>query len=41
MWPNLQFSVDLVTFTEEMLNEKLYIVCSVFAMISYQRTLLN
>ena len=24
MWPNPQFSEDLVTFTEEILNEKLY-----------------
>ena len=24
MWPNLQFAADLVTFTEEILNGKLY-----------------
>ena len=24
MWPNLQFPADLVTFTEEILNEKLH-----------------
>ena len=24
MWPNLQFSLDLVTFTEEILNEELH-----------------
>ena len=28
MWPNPQFSVDLVTFTEEILNEKLHFLCS-------------
>ena len=28
MRPNLQFLVDLVTFTEEMLNEKLHFLCS-------------
>ena len=28
MWPNPQFSADLVTFTEEILNEKLYFLCS-------------
>ena len=29
MRPNLQFPVDLVTFTEEILNEKLHFLCSV------------
>ena len=28
MWPNLQFPADLVTFTEEILNEKLHFLCS-------------
>ena len=28
IWPNLQEIVDLVTFTEEILNEKLYFLCS-------------
>ena len=28
MWPNLQFPVDLVTFTEEIVNEKLHFLCS-------------
>ena len=28
MWPNLQKTADLVTFTEEILNGKLYILCS-------------
>ena len=29
MWPNAQFSPDLVTFTEEMLNGKFHFLCSV------------
>ena len=29
MWPNTQFPADLVTFTEEILNGKLYFLCSV------------
>ena len=28
MWPNPQFSADLVTFTEEILNGKLHFLCS-------------
>ena len=28
MQPNLQFPADLVTFTEEILNEKIYFLCS-------------
>ena len=28
MWPNPQFLVDLVTFTEEILNENLHFLCS-------------
>ena len=28
MWPNLQLSADLVTFTEEILNEKLHFLYS-------------
>ena len=36
MWPNTQFPVDLVTFTEEILNENFIflavkIICSAFA----------
>ena len=27
-WPNLQFPVDLVTFTEEILNGEFYFLCS-------------
>ena len=29
MWPNPQETTDLVTFTEEILNGKLYFVCAV------------
>ena len=29
MWPNTQFSADLVTFTEEIFNGKLRFLCSV------------
>ena len=29
MWPNLQETADLVTFTEEILNRKLHLLCSV------------
>ena len=29
MWPNPLFLADLVTFTEEILNEKLHFLCSV------------
>ena len=28
MWPNLQFTADLVSFTEEILNGKLHFLCS-------------
>ena len=28
MWPNPQFPADLVTFAEEILNEKLHFLCS-------------
>ena len=31
MWPNPQFSAGLVTFTEEILNGKLHILCSACA----------
>ena len=30
MWPNPQFPANLVTFTEEIFNEKLYFLCSEF-----------
>ena len=29
MWPNPKETADLVTFTEEILNGKLHILCSV------------
>ena len=29
MWPNPQISADLVTFTEEILNGKLPVLCGV------------
>ena len=29
MWPNPQEAADLVTFTEEILNEKLHVFCAV------------
>ena len=28
MWPNTQETADLVTFTEEILNRKLHLMCS-------------
>ena len=28
MWPNLQETVDLVTFTEEILNKNFHFLCS-------------
>ena len=28
MWPNPQLPTDLLTFTEEILNEKLHFLCS-------------
>ena len=40
MWPNLQKTVDLVTFTEEILNGKLHFLCSVIlTCIAYQSEL--
>ena len=30
MWPNPQENVDLVTFTEEILNGKFHFLCSVW-----------
>ena len=32
MWPNLQFPADLVSFTEEIINQKLHL----FAVISVE-----
>ena len=33
MWPNSQFPVNLVTFTEEILSRKLYFLCSGYCLI--------
>ena len=30
MWPNPQFSADMVTFTEKTLNGKLHFLCSLY-----------
>ena len=35
MWPNPQFLADLVTFIEEILNEKLHFLCSVWFIFLY------
>ena len=35
MRPNLQFPADLVTFTEEILNGKLYLLCSYWENIEW------
>ena len=35
MWPNLQFRLDLVTFTEHILNGKLHFLCSVYYQIRH------
>ena len=39
MWPNPQFSADLVTFTEQILNRKLHFLCSVIADFIYSKLL--
>ena len=31
MWPNPEFSADLVTLTEKILNEKLHFLCSLIS----------
>ena len=33
MWPNPQETANLVTFTKEILNEKLHFLCSVWSLI--------
>ena len=38
MWPNPQFPTDLVTFTEEILNENLHFLCSVLVEEGVKRT---
>ena len=40
MWPDLQFPVNLVTFTEEILNGKLHFWCSVVEAFSAQMSTL-
>ena len=39
MWPNVQFSVDLVTFTEVILNGKLHFLGSVNAEVYSKKNL--
>ena len=34
MWPNPQKTANLVTFTEEILNEKLLFLCSVYSLFA-------
>ena len=41
MWPNPQFSADLVTFTEEILNGKLLFLCSLVILMQEQKQLLE
>ena len=41
MWPNPQFSGDLVTFTEEILNRRLHFLCSVSVFFGIIQTLRN
>ena len=41
MWPNPQFSADLVTFPEEILNEKLDFLCAVISCIRIFKLLKN
>ena len=38
MWPNPLETADLVTFTEEVLNGKLYFACSDFAKLQLFNT---
>ena len=41
MWPNPQLPADLVTVTEEILNEKLHFLCSVSNRLNKFATFLN
>ena len=41
MWPNQQYPADLVTFTEEILNEKLHFLYSVITSLIEMLELLN
>ena len=38
MWPNPQFPADLVTFTEEILNEKLHLLCSEYFSYDFKKS---
>ena len=38
MWQNPEFPANLVTFTEEILNRKLYILCSAY--FAYKRMIM-
>ena len=40
MWPNPRETTDLITFTEEILNEKLHFLCSEYSCL-LNRTLVN
>ena len=39
MWPNPEETVDLVTITEEIFNEKLHFLCSVQSVTHFTETL--
>ena len=36
MWPNLQKTADLVTFTEEILNAKLHFLCNANTTLKFE-----
>ena len=38
MWPNPQFPVDLVIFTEEILNGKLHFLCSAIRLATNEKS---
>ena len=39
MWPNPQFPEDLVTFTEEILDDKLYFLCNVYQKLHIHKSI--
>ena len=41
MWPNPQETVDFDTFTEEILNGKLFFFCSVWNLFCYSRNVIQ
>ena len=41
MWPNPQFSADLITFTKEILKGELHFLCSVQTCIDYESSMLQ